>query len=225
MGDVVTIERGDRSYRIVNPGPGRVGSKLANGEPYEKKLLQEIQHLGLSGTAFDVGAHIGNHSLWLAGICGLTVHAWEPFDASRVQLEHNLTLNPELPVTVHDWAAGASDTRGRFTSGMWIEFDPTRAGATMALDRGDVEVHRIDDRIDVDDLAVMKVDVEGMEADVLAGAVRHIERCRPVIYCEAHNRTASQKVADVIVPLGYRADKVIRMGSPMERWVPEGWSL
>lgn len=215
---VVTIERHGRSYRIINPGEGRVGSKLAHGEPYEKKLLQEIERRGLSGTAFDVGAHIGNHTLWLAAICGLKVHAWEPFDRSRIALEANLALNPALDVEVHGWAAGAGDARGRFTSGMWIEFDPTRPGEKLTLERGHVPVHRIDDRLDVEDVAVIKVDVEGMEADVLAGATRHIERCRPLIYCEAHNRTASRKVAAVLEPLGYEATGMIRMGSPMERW-------
>lgn len=218
MSDVVTITEGDRSYRIVNPGPGRVGSKLANGEPYEKKLLLDIYRLGRSGTAFDVGAHIGNHTLWLAAICGFNVHAWEPFDDSRAALIGNLAHNPGLDVTVHSWAAGAEETRGRFTSGMWIEFDPTRDGATLTLERGHVQVQRIDDHLDVDDLAVMKVDVEGMEHDVLDGARGHIERCRPVIYCEAHTRTASRKVAAVLEPLGYRATDVIRMGSPMEKW-------
>lgn len=218
MADIVTIERFGASYRIVNPGAGRVGSKLSNGEPYEKQLLYEIHRRGLSGTAFDIGAHIGNHTLWFAAVCGLKVHAWEPFTDSRAALERNLTLNPDLDVTVHDWAAGATDTRGRFTTGMWLEFDPTRPGDKLTLDRGHVQVHRIDDHLDVDDLAVIKVDVEGMEADALAGAAGHIERCRPVIYAEAHTRTASQKVDQVLEPLGYISTGVVRMGSPMERW-------
>lgn len=218
MPDIVTIERGERSYQIINPGEGRIGSKLSLGEPYEKKLLEEIRARNLSGTAFDVGAHCGNHSLWFAAICGLKVHAWEPHKGSRAELEANLELNPTLDVTVHSWAAGAEDTHGRFTAGMWLEFDPTRGGDKLTLNRGSVPVKRIDDHLNVDDLALIKVDVEGMEHDVLAGAVDHIERCKPLIYCEAHNRTASRKVAAVLEPLGYEATGVVRMGSPMERW-------
>lgn len=220
--DVVTIESFGHRYRIVNPGPGRVGSKLANGEPYEKKLLQEIARQGFVGTAFDIGAHIGNHSLYLASVCGLKVHAWEPYGESRAQLEHNLTLNPELNITVHDWAAGDRDTHGRFTSGMWIEFDPSREGAAMKVDRGDVPVRRIDDHLQVDDLAVVKVDVEGMEAAALSGAIRNIERCLPVVYAEAHTKADHDSVADVLEPLGYRHTYTVRMGSPMDRWAVEG---
>lgn len=216
--DIVRIARGGRSYRITNPGPGRVGSKLAHGEPYEKKLLQEILRQGYSGTAFDIGAHIGNHTLWLAAICGLKVHAWEPYEDSRRQLLANLDLNPALDVTVHDWAAGDRDTHGRFTSGMWLEFDPTRDGAAMKVDRGDVPVHRIDDYVQVDDLAVVKVDVEGMEAQALRGAIHNIERCLPVIYAEAHTADDHSSVADVLEPLGYVHTYTVRMGSPMDRW-------
>lgn len=218
MSDVVTIAAFERSYRIVNPGPGRVGSKLAHGEPYERKLLVDIRQQHLSGTAFDVGAHIGNHTLYLAAVCGLKVHAWEPYDVSRRMLEGNLALNPGLDVIVHGWAAGRGDARGRFTKGMWIEFDPTRDGDALKLDRGHVQVHRIDDHVDVDDLAVVKVDVEGMEADVLAGMVGHLERCRPVVYSETHTQASHDSVAAVLEPFGYEMTKRIAMGSVMEKW-------
>lgn len=223
MADVVTIKGFGQSYRIINPGPGRVGSKLANGEPYERKLLVDCYQLGLKGTAFDVGAHIGNHTLYLASICGFKVHAWEPYDDSRAALGANLELNPDLDVTVHSWAAGAADTRGRFTPGMWLEFDPNREGDKLTLERGHVQVHRIDDQLDIGDLAVVKVDVEGMEADVIAGAIEHIARSLPVIYSETHTPESHGAVASWLEPLGYQMTRAIHMGSTMERWQhPDG---
>lgn len=221
MGDVVTITAYGSAYRIVNPGAGRVGSKLARGEPYERQLLVDCYQQHPVGTAFDVGAHVGNHTLYLAAVCGLAVHAWEPHDRSRELLEANIALNPHVDVTVHAWAAGARDTRGRFTQGMWLEFDPGRDGDTIKLDRGGVPVHRIDDHLDVDDLAVIKVDVEGMEADVIAGALGHIDRCSPVIYSETHTDDSHRSVAALLEPLGYRMTRSIRMGSVMERWQRE----
>lgn len=218
MPEIVTIEAFGRSYRIYNPGPGRVGSKLANGEPYEKKLLVDCHQQGFTGTCFDVGAHIGNHSLYFAAICGLRVHAWEPFDDSRNMLLENIALNPGIDVTVHDWGAGAFVGRARFTEGMWLEFDPTRDGAKLTLDRGHVQVKRIDDEMDVPDLSVIKIDVEGMEADVIEGALGHIDRSKPTIYAETHRRIDHDKVAAHLEPLGYRVTRTIRMGSPMERW-------
>jgi FkbM family methyltransferase len=218
MTDVVEIKAFGRRYEIVNPGPGRVGTKLAHGEPYERKLLVDCYQQGRTGTAFDIGAHIGNHTLYLAAICGFKVHAWEPHDRSREMLQANLALNPELDVTVHDWAAGAEDNRGRFTRGMWIEFDPTREGDTLKLERGHVQVHRIDDHLDVPDLAVVKVDVEGMEAAAISGALGHIERSRPLIYSETHTEEAHDEMAAILEPIGYQMTRAIHMGSTMEKW-------
>lgn len=219
-GQVVTICDAGRSYQITNPGPGRVGSKLARGEPYERRLLVDVRQQHLTGSCFDVGAHIGNHSLWFAAICGLHVHAWEPHDESRRQFAQNLALNPQLTgrVDVYAWAAGAAPGRGRFTPGMWLEFDPTRDGDAIKLDRGHVPVHRIDDELDVPDLSLIKIDVEGMEPHVIAGAIGHIERSRPVIYSETHDDDAHAAVAELLEPFGYAMTRAIHMGSTMERW-------
>lgn len=208
------------TYRIGDPG-GRIGFTLARGRPYEWRLLYQIRSLGLSGSAFDVGAHVGNHSLWMAAECGLKVHAFEPHWPSLDQLFDNLSLNPELDVTVHTWAAGDRETRGRLTSGMWVEFDPSRDGAALKTGRGHIPVHRIDDVLDVPDLVVVKIDVEGMEAMVLSGMVRHIADNRPVIYCETHDQEAQDKIAAVLEPLGYTLGQVIQMGSPQHRWDPQ----
>lgn len=216
--DTVTITFDQRSYQINNPGAGRIGSKLAMGIPYEHKLLHHIYRLGLTGSAFDVGAHIGNHSLWFAAICGLKVYAWEPFADSLFQLQANIALN-DLDITVFDWAAGDRDTTGRFTPGMWVEFDPTREGDKLHLDRGTVPVHPIDAKLNVDDLALVKVDVEGMEHHVLGGLTEHLTKNDPVVYAETHTRTAQAKTAAVLEPLGYRVRQTIQMGSPMVEWV------
>lgn len=205
-------------YRMHDCG-GRVGAWLAKGAPYEHKLLYQIRDLGLSGTAFDVGAHVGNHALYLASI-GLKVHAWEPHEPSRRILYSNLELNPHLSVTVHPWAAGDRDTYGRFTKGMWLEFDPFRDGATMKVDRGDIPVHPIDGRLNVDDLAVVKIDVEGMEPHVLRGMRQTLLANLPVVYCETHDPEAELSQRAVLEPLGYTLAETIKMGSPVTRWMP-----
>lgn len=189
------------------------------GTAYELMLLEDVYHQGLTGSAFDVGAHIGNHTLFLAAVCGFKVYAWEPHEGSLKQLYANLALN-DVEVDVFEWAAGNRDTRGRLSKGMWMEFDPTREGATMKLERGEIPVHRIDDRLTVTDLAVVKIDVEGMEPDVLEGMTAHLAACRPVVYCETHTRLAQERIRRVLEPLGYRLGKVLRMGSPQHRWDP-----
>jgi len=215
--DVVTISDFGKSYQIYNPVEGRIGSKLNMGIPYEHALLRDVYSLNRTGSIFDIGAHIGNHTLYFAAICGLKVYAWEPYPESLKMLYDNLALN-DLDVTVFDWAAGAAEGRGRFTKRMWIEFDPSRDGDKLKLARGEVAVHAIDEMIHVDDLAVVKIDVEGMEPDVLRGMLRHLKQ-KPVIYAETHTNTAMRITKKILHPLGYKLETVIRMGSPMAKWV------
>lgn len=215
---VTTIEAHGRTYRINNPGTGRVGSKLNMGIPYEQKLLNQVYNDHHTGVAFDIGAHVGNHTLFFAAVCGLTVHAWEPYDLSRGMLEDNIALNPGLDITVHPWAAGDRHTRGRFTTGMWLEFDPERDGDTLKLERGHIPVHPIDDEVNIQNVAVVKIDVEGMESEVLAGMVNHLDRDRPVVYTEAHTDHDLLKIRRVIGPLGYKVVRYLHMGSRQVRW-------
>ena len=216
--EVTTIRIFNKSYLINNPGSGRVGSKLSMGIPYEKDLLVDTYQHKLTGTAFDVGAHIGNHALFFAGVCGLKVHAWEPHEKSLSMLEDNLALNPDLDITVHSWGAGNTHTRGRFISSMQIGLDPDRDGDKMKLEQGHVEVRPIDSIGIIDDLALVKIDVEGMEVQVLEGMVENLTANKPVIYTEAHTDEDWQNIGNVLTPLGYSMTRAIHMGSRQLRW-------
>lgn len=55
---------------------------------------------------------------------------------------------------------------------------------------------------------LIKIDVEGMEVDVLRGAIGTIERCSPKLLVEAATAQALQDVEAVLRPLGYRKIKV-----------------
>ena len=212
-----TLSYYGQTWKMWNPGSGRIGLHYNKREVYERQLLVDVKQRSLTGSAFDVGAHIGNHAIWFAKVCGLTVHAFEPHRGSLDQLYANLALN-DMEMAVYEWAAGDRHTTGRFTPGMWVAFDPDRDGAEMDLDRGDIDVHPIDDMVDVPDLAVVKVDIEGTEADALRGMTRHLKRSHPVVYTEAHTQEDWDAQAEVLEPLGYRMEKVIQMGSRSLRW-------
>lgn len=207
MNAVVDLRRHGCRWRIYNSG-GRVGHAIEQGRPYEHQLLDEIAERRLTGTAFDVGASVGNHTVFLAAVCGLHVVAFEPDPRVHTMLLDNLALNPGLSVSTYRVAAGNRTGLGRLTSLHRVEDDPA----------GTVTVSRIDDLLTVGDLSLVKVDVEGHEADVLAGMDGHLRRCHPIVYAEAHNRTAGLRIAEVLLPLGYLHTGTLHMGSPMMRW-------
>lgn len=217
VAEVCTIDAYGPPYRIHDPG-GRIGSKVSHGEPYERKLLVDIQQQNLTGTAVDVGAHVGNHALFLAAICGLRVLAFECHAETVERLLENVALNPDLDIEVHDVALGSEKGSGRLTGGRWVEFDPSRPDKGVLVAGSDVEVRCFDDEFDLDDLAVVKVDVEGTEPAVLAGMADHLERCSPVVYAECHDDDAKAAVDAVLAPLGYAITRHLHMGSRMVRW-------
>jgi FkbM family methyltransferase len=76
-------------------------------------------------------------------------------------------------------------------------------GATVR--RRKAQVRPLDDTYDGARLRLIKVDVEGMEAHVLAGASRIVARFRPALYVENDVRDKSPALIRAIWDLGYDA--------------------
>lgn len=204
---IETIEAHGASYRIENPG-GLIGRPIAEGRPYEQKLLELIYQEGHRGVALDIGAHVGNHTLWLAAICGLEVHAFEPLHAAR--LRANVDLNPDLSIVAHAVALGAE-------SGVFAQI--VGKDQLAISDGGGIPVIRLDD-LALNEVSVVKIDVEDMEPQVLRGGAETIARNRPVIYAEARDAKAHARLAEVLEPWGYEMTVRVKTATPVERWAP-----
>ncbi len=71
---------------------------------------------------------------------------------------------------------------------------------------------------------MIKIDVEGMEVDVLRGAYQLLETHQPLLYVECADATALSKVLSELAPLGYRP--VAQFNStPTVFFVPDGHAL
>jgi FkbM family methyltransferase len=193
-------------YEIENPGDGVIGKAIRTGNPYEAKVLEHIYRQELEGLAVDVGASIGNHSLWFAAVCGLEVIAIEPIEYER--LKRNVDLNGlQDRITVWPVAAGAAPGfaeplgRGRLRTG-----------------EGPVRVNTIDDQ-GLENVVLMKVDVEGMEPDVLRGAEQTIREHHPLIFAEAWDGAALTRIAEILEPLGYTHRRNYG-ATPLGEWYP-----
>jgi FkbM family methyltransferase len=205
----LTIEAHGSSYRIHDPG-GIIGKCLVGGDPYERKVLERIYREELAGgLAVDVGASIGNHSLWFAAICGLNVIAVEPLDFKR--LEENVALNPDLDIEV--WPFGLGD---RLYTGEVVGAPAHVIGDTFPTEG--VRIRRLDDLNLSAPLSLLKVDIEGMEPQMIRGGIETIRRDRPLIFAEAIKPAAHRRVAAVLEPLGYRHHKTYG-ATPLEEWV------
>ena len=177
---------------------------IRTGEP-ELRLLLPL--MGERGRLVDVGSNDGPYS-FVACAAGRRVVAFEPNPVVAARLRKDLGSTSQ----VHEVAL--SDRSG--TSAFFIPFE----GETVITTRGalDPEVHsryeqrRIDvavatlDSFDLIDVAVIKVDVEGHEREVLAGALHTLEREKPnlVIEIEDHRAPGNLSViTGMLHELGY----------------------
>jgi FkbM family methyltransferase len=150
----------------------------------EIALLRRFVDAG--DVVYDVGAHIGTFAIPLALAAGETgrLIAIEADAGNFALLRHNLEQHGLLGrVTPRLGLAGGANTRYRATR------FPHHTSATFFTPDTDGEVMptiRLDDlRSDqAGRVAVMKVDVEGMELSVLHSAEQTIARDRPIVYAE-----------------------------------------
>lgn len=164
------------------------------------------------GVFVDVGAWRGPWSYSLSRTVK-AVHAFEP----NPQLAADLRRSVRANVTVHEVAA--SDESG--TAELRLSESGFGSEGTATLeDRGpsskvfSVSKARLDD-LAIDDVTLVKVDVEGHEFDALSGFVRTISDCHPVIVVELESQFGDfSPTLKLLQGLGY-VGKVHSQG----RWI------
>lgn len=183
------------------------------GEPE----LHELRRLVAPGSiAVDVGAHFGTYSYALARLVGKQgrVISLEPIEEDAAALESG-ARRLRLPIEVMRCAASSRD-------GVAEIFVPFLHGsektALSSLEGGagqgesrQVPVRRLDDILaDVGQpVSFLKIDVEGHELDVLAGAGQTLAVHRPNILIEINDDLGDrpvQAVFDAIASRGYRGE-------------------
>lgn len=171
----------------------------------EQQLFRAVVQPG--SVVVEVGANIGGHTVELARLTGPTgeVHAFEPQRIVFQALCANLALNQLTNVYGHQAAVGAEraviavpamDPRVRSNFGGVSMFN-VQAGEPVPM----VTI----DSVDLPACHFLKVDVEGMEVDVLKGARKTIEAYGPVMYLENDRRERSEQLLRLVEELGYKA--------------------
>ena len=74
------------------------------------------------------------------------------------------------------------------------------------------------DDLDLDNVSIVKIDIEGMESLALRGMLRTLERCKPILFLEAHNEDEIEKQRNVIATLGYQMSGRVWNATPTYEW-------
>lgn len=145
---------------------------LYTGLPEYDDMLFALRLLRPGDCVIDVGANIGLYSLLAASRIGDgRVIALEPDPLTAARLRENTELNRLRNVEVRVEAAGAEHGHARLTTGLDAENYIVGEGSTAATTT--VLVSALDDLVDPGaQVALVKLDVEGFESEVLRGAGR-----------------------------------------------------
>lgn len=186
---------------------------LGDFEPEVRRFM--AHHLQPGDWAIDVGANVGIHTLAMSLLVGPgRVIAFEPYSRVAQRLRENIRLNGLDNVDVVEAVVldGTTTTT--------LQVPPSTAvnqGMASTLPLGDweeieVAATTIDRSVGArnpPDIALIKVDVEGLEAAVIRGAAETLERYRPALIFEYQgeywSRTGSTLAAveETLRVLGY----------------------
>ena len=167
---------------------------------YEHELLDKIfKYVKKDTVGIDVGGHIGNHTLYFLKIIELNkVYVFEPRKPLARLLSENGVLNKveEKIVLNMSGVEALSSEVGTF------KFEKRKSynlgTGKIVKEEGDVNVSTIDHlfKDTKEKVSIIKVDVEGLEREVLKGAKNIIKKHAPVICIESLVKSSDQKDHD-----------------------------
>lgn len=186
-----TVRYGDHTFVIVlDPQNGLVDRSIFMGDVYEPAILGLIKkYLPVGGMFVDIGANIGQHSLFAASVVGDTglVVSFEPIKRLVDQMNESIRLsNFQSRIKIVSKACGQAAGSGELhfkqdnIGGSSLVADGSaQSGETVEICVADEALFEYKRRVDV-----IKIDTEGYEPNVLAGLHNTIQRDHPVMIVE-----------------------------------------
>jgi FkbM family methyltransferase len=172
-----------------------------------------LKYTNACSTLLDVGA--------LDGIFGLSFAAKntgnksiciDPSPFSSAILKSNILLNPTLQVSFHEIALGNDIAEVEMVNDNYRHLSVTPISRSNSVTSIKVRVDTIDNFVNERGIEpqVIKIDVEGYEYAVIEGAVKYLDRRKPLLFLEVHpemllNYGKSQaELLNLLSDFGYR---------------------
>lgn len=195
---------------IVGAPDQVIHKRLSRGIPWELPvavLLMELaSRINPRSLIIEVGANIGTITVPVARVTRATVLAYEPASVNFRDLQAHIHLNSLTNALPFQIACSDREGWGKMTN----ISDRNPGLAQLETDQGGpVRVSTLDRLVDGRSVGLIKLDVEGHEPKVIAGATETIKRSRPLILCEVRQRDA-ENLVPVFTEIGYAGHRVFR---------------
>ena len=202
---------------VYNPMDKYVGQSIEKYGHYqleEKKIFSK--YINKESVVLDIGANIGTHTLWFAQNSKI-VMAFEPQRYAFQMLCANMALNSIQNADCKQLGVGSTreiievafidpETENNF-GGLSLQdhsIEKVREEKGIHLDGEKIAVCKIDD-MGLQECDFIKIDVEGMEPDVLVGGRTTILSLRPYIYMEIDREKNMDLLNDLLFEYNYTA--------------------
>jgi len=182
----VTCKRGGIRYSLDLRELIDLYTYIGGWEPETIRFLNE--NLKKNGVVIEVGANIGAHTLIISRNVGPngSVYAFEPTSYARNKLLTNIRLNPDLASNIV--------VREEFVTNILQEPQLLEINSSWRIDKNSREPEKITPKsITIDELcksanlnnvSLIKIDVDGYDYKVLSGALGTIKRFKPIVFIE-----------------------------------------
>ena len=214
---VVRVDTRYGSMDIFNHGIWCNRSLKLYGEwsELEMDVMREMCPQG--GTVIEAGANVGSHTLGLMQWAG-TVWAFEPHPETYALLQANVLRNNPTAI-MHCYHAGLGKESAQGIMEAHTANQPFNPGGAMLriVADGDIDITTIDS-LEIEEVHLIKADVEGHEMAVIEGAEQTISRCRPVIYLEDNDVASRNDLYALLDSWNYRLHR-----HKVSIWNPKNW--
>jgi len=203
----IRIKRCRRGLFMYNVNDTYIGQSLDHYGEFsegEAELFEQFIRPGM--IVLDVGANIGAHTVAFAKMVspGGCVIAFEPQRVIHQMLCGNITLNVLDNVAALQMALGRQN--GNIVVPGLDYSKPNNFGGASLQSSGNGEPVPMQtlDTFNPPKCEFIKIDVEGMEQDVIEGGRALLARCKPILYVENDRWDKSEALVTSLRDIGYR---------------------
>jgi len=180
----------------------------------EGNLRDKFWHFRPGDTVFDVGSAFGNYSL-PALVQGAKVWSFEPDINMRQALVENIKLN-EVPFSLLETLGGTIEQKLCIIASFGLARSPNKMTYVPGYNKEEcvINLETLDDVVNnyhIDRIDMIKIDTEGLELDILAGAQNSLQTFHPKLLLEVHkfiDANAETKLRNHLSQFGYNFESI-----------------